>query len=94
MAKSRSRSKKSSSKKATRRARPAKRAAARPPKKPAQIELRPIRTKLRAHVGALGAAIEKSSTPKPELEEALKRMSRWLDDIQAICGPDMMIPVS
>ena len=94
MAKSRSRPKKSSSKKATRRARPAKRAAARPPKKPAQIELRPIRTKLRAHVGALGAAIEKSSTPKPELEEALKRMSRWLDDIQAICGPDMMIPVS
>ena len=96
MAKSRSRSKTSSSKKSTRkgtrRARPAKRAAARP--KPARIELRPIRTKLRAHVGALGAAIEKSETPRPELEEALKRMSRWLDDIQAICGPDMMIPVS
>lgn len=98
MAKSRSRSKKSSSRKAprkaTRRARPAKRAAAARPPKPARIELRPIRTKLRAHVGALGAAIEKSETPRPELEEALKRMSRWLDDIQAICGPDMMIPVS
>jgi hypothetical protein len=61
--------------------------------KPPHIELRPIRTKLKAHVNALGSAIGTSATAKPELEEALKRMSRWLDDIQEICGPDMMIPL-
>jgi hypothetical protein len=62
--------------------------------RPSHIELRPIRTKLKSHVSKLGAAIGTSATPRPELEEALKRMSRWLDDIQEICGPDMMIPVS
>ena len=90
MAKTRSRSRKTASK----RARPARRARAKKPTKPPQIELRPIRTKLKAHVNALGAAIGTSAVTKPQLEEALKRMSRWLDDIQEICGPDMMIPLT
>jgi hypothetical protein len=62
--------------------------------KPDKIELRPIRTQLKSHVNALSNRIAKSAEPQPELEEALKRMSRFLADIQDICGPDMMIPLS
>jgi hypothetical protein len=58
------------------------------------IELRPIRVQLQANVAALGNAIGARSEAQPDLEEALKRMSRWLDDIQDICGPDMAIPLS
>jgi hypothetical protein len=58
------------------------------------IELRPIRERLQANVAALGAAIGSRKDAQPDLEEALKRMSRWLDDIQDICGPDMAIPLS
>jgi hypothetical protein len=61
--------------------------------KPPRIELKPIRTRLKANVNALSASIAKSPDAKPELEEALKRMSRFLADIQDICGPDMMIPL-
>jgi hypothetical protein len=57
------------------------------------IELRPIRMALQSHVSRLGTAIASRREAQPELEEALKRMSRWLDDIQEICGPDMAIPV-
>lgn len=59
-----------------------------------QIELRPIRLQLQADVGRLGAAIAARREAQPVLEEALKRMSRWLDDIQDICGPNMSIPLS
>jgi hypothetical protein len=48
---------------------------------------------LKANVNALSASIARSPESKPELEEALKRMSRFLADIQDICGPDMTIPV-
>ena len=58
------------------------------------IELRPIRTKLKADCEALGTAINQSSVARPELEEALKRMSRFLADIQDICGSDMSLPIS
>jgi hypothetical protein len=58
------------------------------------IELRPIREQLQANVQALGNAIGSRQDAQPDLEEALKRMSRWLDDIQDICGPDMAIPLS
>lgn len=57
------------------------------------IELRPIRLQLQANVAQLGTAIGARKESQPELEEALKRMSRWLDDIQDICGPDMAIPL-
>ena len=62
--------------------------------KPGFVELRPIRVKLKRDVETLGTAINRSPTPRPELEEALKRMSRFLADIQDICGSDMMVPVS
>jgi len=58
------------------------------------IELRPLREQLQTNVQALGNAIGSRRDPQPDLEEALKRMSRWLDDIQDICGPDMAIPLS
>ena len=58
-----------------------------------RIELRPIRLALKSHVATLGTAIKRSPEPQPQLEEALKRLSRWLDDLRAICGPNMMIPV-
>ena len=64
------------------------------PARAGYVELRPIRTKLQADVETLGAAINQSTVAKPELEEALKRMSRFLADIQDICGSDMSIPVS
>jgi hypothetical protein len=57
------------------------------------IELRPIRLALQNFVGRLGSSISERKESQPDLEEALKRMSRWLDDIQDICGPDMSIPV-
>jgi len=95
VSKSRSRSKRTSAKRAKPSRRPgarkvAKKAAA---PKPNQIELRPIRTKLKAHVSKLGAVVGATPGTNPQVEEALKRMSRWLDDIQDICGPDMMIPL-
>jgi hypothetical protein len=57
------------------------------------IELRPIRVALQSHVSRLGTAVGSRREAQPELEEALKRLSRWLDDIQEICGPDMAIPL-
>ena len=90
MAKTRSRSRKTAAKRVRSAKRP--RAAVRRPK-PKHIELRPIRTKLKSHVNQLGAAIAGARTTEPQLEEALKRMSRWLDDINDICGPNMMIPL-
>jgi hypothetical protein len=95
VSKSRSKSKKTAAK----RAKPAKRGGAKKrakkaaAPKPNQIELRPIRTKLKAHVSRLGAVVGATPGTNPQVEEALKRMSRWLDDIQDICGPDMMIPL-
>jgi hypothetical protein len=58
------------------------------------VELRPIRTKLQADVETLGAAINQSTVARPELEEALKRMSRFLADINDICGSNMSLPIS
>jgi hypothetical protein len=101
-----SRSKKSSKKTAPKRS--AKAAARKKPaRKPARkfpalypsgteenvIELRPIRERLQVDVARLGKAIGARREAQPELEEALKRMSTWLDDIQEICGPDMSIPI-
>ena len=97
MSKSRSRSKKKAVRKKTAatRAKPVKRVAKKKAKALADtIELRPIRTQLTDNVNALSASIAKSPGTRPELEEALKRMSRFLADIQEICGPDMMIPLA
>jgi hypothetical protein len=58
------------------------------------VELRPIREKLKADVETLGDAISKSPGGRPELEEALKRMSRFLADIDDICGSNMMLSIS
>ena len=104
----RSRSKASTTKK-TKKAAPVRRASKKPARskagakptpaqsyigtEPGTIELRPIRLALQNFVGRLGSSISVRREPQPELEEALKRMSRWLDDIQDICGPDMTIPV-
>jgi hypothetical protein len=62
--------------------------------RPGYVELRPIRTKLKADVETLGAAINQSTVARPELEEALKRMSRFLADIDDICGSNMSLPIS
>ena len=64
------------------------------PRKKNKIELRGMRKELRSHVQKLGTAIGTSSEPQPQLEETLKRLSRWLDDIEAICGPNMSVPLS
>ena len=97
MAKTRKRSSKRASKASTRRARPARRATTArmlPAAKPGYVELRPIREKLKVDVEKLGDAISKSPTARPELEEALKRMSRFLADINDICGSNMSLPIS
>ena len=83
-----SRAKKRSAKPARKRA-----AAVRPPKKATHIELRGFREQLKSHVSTLGTSIHASAEPQPQLEETLKRLSRWLDDIEAICGPNMMVPL-
>ncbi len=70
-----------------------KRAARARASKPKKIELRRIRLELRSHVHKLGTAIGTTKEPDPKLEETLKRLSRWLDDIEAICGPNMSVPL-
>jgi hypothetical protein len=62
--------------------------------KPNRIELRRVRAELRSHVHKLGVAIGTTESPDPKLEETLKRLSRWLDDIEAICGSNMSVPLS
>ena len=62
-------------------------------KKAKKIELRSVRKQLRGHVHKLGTAIGTSRDPQPKLEETLKRLSRWLDDIEEICGPNMSVPL-
>jgi hypothetical protein len=44
-------------------------------------------------LGAVIGAAAAADSHIPQAEEALKRMSRWLDDIQDLCGPDMSIPL-
>lgn len=98
MSKSRSRSTKKTARKKTAasRAKPVRRAAKKRARAvpPDTIELRPIRTQLTDNVNALSASIARSPGTRPELEDALKRMSRFLADIQEICGPDMMISLA
>jgi hypothetical protein len=53
-----------------------------------------MRSELRSHVHKLGVAIGTNEAPDPKLEETLKRLSRWLDDIEAICGSNMSVPLS
>ena len=62
-------------------------------RRPKTIELRGMRKELRSHVHKLGTAIGTTEHPDPKLEETLKRLSRWLDDIEAICGPNMSVPL-
>ena len=96
MSKTRKRSTKKVSSKRTRptKSRRVKKARMLTMEKAGYVELRPIREKLKVDVETLGNAISRSSGARPELEEALKRMSRFLADIDDICGSNMSLPIS
>lgn len=66
----------------------ARRAAARPGKGPRKIELRPIRRQLEQTLTRLDKA-EQTEVVK----DALVRLTRCLNEIHEICGPDMTIPL-
>lgn len=69
-------------------ARRARRAASRPGKGPRKIELRPIRRQLEQTLTRLDKA-EQTEVVK----DALVRLTRCLNEIHEICGPDMTIPL-
>ena len=69
-------------------ARRGRRAAGRPGKGPRKIELRPIRRQLEQTLTRLDKA-EQTEVVK----DALVRLTRCLNEIHEICGPDMTIPL-
>lgn len=69
-------------------ARRARGAAGRPGKGPRKIELRPIRRQLEQTLTRLDKA-EQTEVVK----DALVRLTRCLNEIHEICGPDMTIPL-
>ncbi len=53
------------------------------------VELRDVRQRLRAHVATLNAVEQ----PTDKVRDSLERLNRCLDEMDAICGPDMLIPI-
>lgn len=80
--------KKTASAKKTRR--PAKRPARRRrvAKRRTAVELRPVRRALRADLALLEGAEQND-----QIRDAIARINTCLNEIDAICGPDMMIPL-
>jgi ribosome recycling factor len=58
-----------------------------------KVELRPIRRSLRAHIKALKSAAPAQDASRTAVNDAITKLSRWLDDIEDICGPHMSIPL-
>ena len=87
MAKTRSRSKKSASSSTAKRKKTRKPKKAAP--KPKQVELRAVRTKVREHVATLSAVDQ----PSDKVRDSLERLNRVLGEMDAICGPNMIIPI-
>jgi hypothetical protein len=59
------------------------------PAKPKGVELRPVRQRIRSHVATL-TAVEQ---PSDKVRDSIDRLNRVLDEMDAICGPDMLIPI-
>jgi hypothetical protein len=53
------------------------------------VELRPVRQRIRSHVATL-TAVEQ---PSDKVRDSIDRLNRVLDEMDAICGPDMLIPI-
>ena len=53
-----------------------------------KIDLGPLHSRLTAHVGRLQRVQQ-----TPEIKNALRRLTRCLDEIQSSCGPTMLIPL-
>jgi hypothetical protein len=58
-------------------------------KKPKGVELRGVRQKVRAHVATLNAVEQ----PTDKVRDSIERLNRVLGEMDAICGPDMLIPL-
>ena len=91
MAKTRRPSRKSSSSKRPKakggaaKRRPARKAA---PKRKG-VELRGVRRQITAHVATLNAV----SAPSDKVRDSIERLNRVLGEMDAICGPDMLIEI-
>ncbi len=95
MAKTRRPSRKGSSSKgskakggATKRRRPARETTKAEPKRKG-VELRGVRQKIRSHVATLNAVPE----PSDKVRDSIERLNRVLGEMDAICGPDMLIEI-
>ena len=53
------------------------------------VELRGVRQKVRAHVATLSAVPE----PSDKVRDSIERLNRVLGEMDAICGPDMLIEI-
>lgn len=91
MAKTRRGSRKGSSIKRTKAkggAAPRRRAAPKPAKRKG-VELRGVRQKVREHVATLSAVDQ----PSDKVRDSIERLNRVLDEMDAICGPHMLIEI-
>jgi hypothetical protein len=57
--------------------------------KPKGVKLSPIRQKIRAHV----ATLEAVQQPSDKVKDSVERLNRVLVEMDAICGPHMLIPL-
>ena len=68
----------------TKRAAPGRKRATRP----TAVELRPVRRRLQADLALLETAEQND-----QIRDAITRINTCLSEIQAICGPDMSVPL-
>ena len=91
MAKTRRPSRKASSTKRSKakRGAPKRRAARKAAPKRKGVELRGVRRQIRGHVATLSAVSE----PSDKVRDSIDRLNRVLGEMDAICGPDMLIEI-
>jgi hypothetical protein len=91
--------------KAAKRAKPARKAARKAPRKilkPRNLELKKLRTEFGSALDVLTARAGRTPEATAKLDDARRRISQWMTDIddictpelQEICGPSMAIPLS
>ena len=57
--------------------------------KPKGVELRGVRQRIRQHVATLEAVAQ----PSDKVKDSVERLNRVLGEMDAICGPHMLIPL-
>lgn len=68
--------------------RPARRATPKRARRPKAVELRPVRRALQGNLALL-----ESAEQNDQIRDAIMRLNACLGEIDAICGPDMSVPL-